>query len=138
MKNLNVLITVGFLCAIALHGCCDRKSQKDEETQEIMYIENKELSSKDYANAIGNMPADGLIPTKEIAVQIAEIVLSKIYGHERIEQQKPFFINLEDDVWIIEGYFNRHEGGVATTDGGVAYMEISKRNGTILKLLHSK
>ena len=135
MKNINVLMVACFFLTIVLHSCSETKPQKDEETIKAMYIESVDLSSKDYAFYKGYIPADGLIPTQEIAVQIAEIILSQLYGQENIEQQKPFSINLEDDVWIIEGYWDRND---FSTDGGVAYMEISKKNGAVLKVIHTK
>lgn len=116
---------------VSLVGC-DRKSQVNEENDKIMYTKNKDLSSRDYMSYKTYMPIEGLIPTEEIAIQVAEIVLSKIYGIENIKNQKPFSINLEDDIWIIEGYLD--EGSL----GGVAYIEISKSNGAILKVIHTK
>jgi hypothetical protein len=60
-----------------------------------------------------------------------ETVLSNIYGKEHIEEEKPFSVNLDGDVWIIEGslYYRK---------GGVAYMEIRKSDGKILKVIHTK
>ena len=78
------------------------------------------------------MPEDGLIPTAELAIQVAELVLKNIYGSENIEEQPPFFINLKNDIWIIEG--NLDDGYYE----GVAHIEIRKNNGEILKVIHGK
>ena len=43
-----------------------------------------------------------------------------------------FFINLKNDIWIIEG--NLDDGYY----GGVAHIEIRKNNGEILKVIHGK
>ena len=96
------------------------------------YVLISTLSSEEYASYDGIILKDGFVPTPEIAVQIAEVILKKIYGEKIIERQKPFFVNLENNTWIIEGQLGK--GFV----GGVAYMEIRKSNGEILKVLHGK
>ena len=106
--------------------------QKDESAE---YVIIETLSSKDYASYDGINLKDGFVSTPEIAVQIAEVILKKIYGEKRIESQKPFSINLENGIWIVEGYWDRND---FSTDGGVAYIEIRKDNGEILKVIHGK
>jgi len=132
MRYINVLLIIGFVFLATLYSC-DKKTQNDK--MPIVFVKNSDLSLKDYISFNNYMPVDGLVPNEEMAVQIAEIVLSNLYGHERIEQQKPFSINLENNIWIIEGYWDRND---FSTDGGVAYMEISKNNGAILKVIHTK
>jgi hypothetical protein len=96
------------------------------------YVIDGNLSSKDYSDFESYAPKDGLIPTAELAFRIAEAVLVQIYGREKIEKEKPFSINLENDVWIIEGHLDKE------LLGGVAYMEIQKNDGKILKVIHTK
>lgn len=125
------------LFAMCLFSGCNLESKKCEqidsqENDKIEYILKDSLSSKDYASYDGYNPKDGFIATPEQVVKIAEVALSKIYGKENIEKQKPFSINLENGIWLIEGY---SEDGY---DGGVVYMEIKKNNGEILKVIHGK
>lgn len=96
------------------------------------YVVDKNLTSDSYSEIKGYLPKEGLVPTEEVALQIAESVLTQIYGKEKIENEKPFSINLENDVWIIEGFLNKE------LLGGVAYIEIRKCNGEILKVIHTK
>jgi len=95
------------------------------------YVINKNLSSNIYSDFESFYPKDGLVPNERIAFKIAESVLSQIYGKEIIENEKPFSINLENNVWIIEGTLYSRKGGTA-------YMEIRKDNGEILKVIHTK
>jgi hypothetical protein len=114
---------------------CNRKSATkvivEEHIQQTDYVINENLSSSDYSDIDGYFPEEGFISTAEIATRIAETVLSNIYGKEHIEEEKPFSVNLEGDVWIIEGslYYRK---------GGVAYIEIRKSDGKILKVIHTK
>jgi len=122
---------------IAFLMSCDIKTDKSGDEgvciqQKPNYVIDEGLSSKDYSNFNGYFPKDGLVPTADIAFQIAEPILNKIYGREKIENEKPFSINLENDIWIIEGHLNRD------LLGGVAYMEIQKSDGRILKVIHTK
>jgi hypothetical protein len=114
-------------------GEMDRNNiiNKDSVPQ-MDYIINTSLSLEDYSDVKGYFPKEGFVPTAEIAFQIAEPLLNQIYGKETIEEEKPFSINLENDIWIIVGHI---EEGLK---GGVAYMEIRKSNGEILKVIHTE
>jgi len=81
------------------------------------YVINKNLSSNIYSDFESFSPKDGLVPNEGVAFTIAEAVLSQIYGKEIIENEKPFSINLENNVWIIEGTLYSRKGGTV-------YMEI--------------
>ena len=98
---------------------------------------NDSLSTDYYIDMKGYIPVEGLVPTADVAVKIAECVLFEIYGKEKIEKEKPFSVNLRDGVWIIEGNIPDIKNGDITFCGQV-YMEIKKSNGEILKLLHTK
>jgi hypothetical protein len=117
---------------------CNKKTDlttgmnNENNIPKINYVINTSLSSSDYFDIEGYFPKDGLVSRAEIAFQIAEPILNDIYGKEHIEKEKPFSINLENDIWIIEGHL---EKGLV---GGVAYMEIRKSNGEVLKVCHGK
>jgi len=135
MKTLMIMIALIFM----IFTCCKSnkklnliKSDIAESNQQHNYVLNSKLSLADYAEYERYFPKEGLVPTAEIAVEIADVILSNIFGKENIEEQKPFSINLEGNIWIIDGYL---EPGVK---GGTAYIEINKENGEILKVSHGK
>jgi NTF2 fold immunity protein len=76
-------------------------------------------------------PKEGYVPTADTAVKIAEAVWLPIYG-ESIQKKKPFTARLENGVWIVEGTLPKD------TMGGVPIIEISKKDGKILRVSHGK
>lgn len=73
------------------------------------------------------------VPTERVACQIAEIILTPIYGEDNIKKQKPFKATLvRDSVWVVVGVQKEIE------IGGVAHIEIQKRDCKILKVTHGK
>jgi hypothetical protein len=77
-------------------------------------------------------PSAGFVPDKETAVKIAEAVWLPIYG-ATVYKEKPFFVELvEDSIWAVSGTLPK--GHV----GGVAYVEILKRDGRVLGVAHGK
>lgn len=82
--------------------------------------------------AHGYVPKEGIVPDAETAVRIAEVILIPIYGKEDIERQRPFKAILRKRVWHIEG--SLPEGLV----GGVARVEIAKRDGRIISVEYDK
>lgn len=77
-------------------------------------------------------PKSGFVPDEKTAILIAEAVLMPIYGKEKIENERPFVATLKDDVWHIQGALP--EAYV----GGVAVVDISKRDGKIYRVSHGK
>lgn len=49
------------------------------------------------------LPKEGLVPDKETAVQIAEIVLFRLYGKEAIIAERPYEVKEKDYIWWISG-----------------------------------
>ncbi len=124
------------LLLFILFVSCKAGTHTDIEQEDYLspdFIFNENLSSSDYSD-VHNLPEEGIIPTAEIAFKVAEPILVGIYGMDIIESEKPFFINLENNTWIIEGTFS----GSEETEGGIAYMEISKKTGEVLKVIHTK
>jgi len=137
MFKLFFFTALNIIMSTFLLFSCSSKVRKAENTDnqdniQKEYILKGSLSLNDYSSTNGYFPKDGFVSTPEIAIQIAETILNGIYGKKNIEKQKPFFINLENDVWIIEGKIEND------VKGGVAYMEIRKSNGEILKVIHGK
>ena len=80
MKFIVILI-FGFY--LLLESCTNKQNGsqvQDSKCEQIEYIMNNTLSSKDYSAFEGFVPRDGFIPNAEIAVQVAEQILKHIYG----------------------------------------------------------
>ena len=77
-------------------------------------------------------PPQGYVPDAATAIQIALAVWSPIYGKAQIDSEKPYTATLKGDVWTVSGSMPQ---GAAVV-GGVAIAEISKQNGTILRISH--
>jgi len=78
------------------------------------------------------VPQEGFVPNGLTAAEIAEAILVPIYGSENINKQKPFKVKLKNNIWYVSG--------VLSPDfvGGVATVEISKKDARILKVSHGK
>jgi len=78
------------------------------------------------------MPSGGFVPNAATAKRIAEAVWLPIYG-KKVLGEKPYQAKLNSNgVWVVEGSLPKD------MDGGVAYIEISKRDGRILEVTHGK
>jgi hypothetical protein len=74
-----------------------------------------------------NVPAEGYVPTAEVAVW------EPIYGAAKIAEEKPYNATLAEGAWTVEGTLPKRY-----KKGGVALAEISKRDGRILRVAHGK
>ncbi|HTF16620.1 MAG TPA: YbbC/YhhH family protein [Chryseolinea sp.] len=72
----------------------------------------------------------GMVSTEETACSIAEAVWLQTYG-DIIYHSTPFVATLKDSVWIVKGTLHAERGGTP-------YMELSKKDGRILKVVHYK
>ena len=80
-------------------------------------------------------PKNGFVPDKQTAIRIAEAVWIPIYGRARVQMQKPFLASLAGGVWTVSGTVKRVKGRPFV--GGVAYIEIAKSDGRVLRVTHS-
>lgn len=78
------------------------------------------------------VPSDGFVPDERTAVRIAEAVLIPIYGEQQVARERPYQASLRNGVWIILGSLPKN------VLGGVAKVEISKKNGCVLSVIHGK
>jgi hypothetical protein len=69
-----------------------------------------------------------MVPDKVTAVSIAEAVLTPIYGKETVFAARPFDAKLIGDVWNVDG-------SIPPRSGGTLHIEISRKNGCVLKIL---
>jgi hypothetical protein len=84
------------------------------------------------AQRFSYVPQAGFVPDKDTAIRIAEAVLLPVYGKKIIADERPFSAVLQGDTWRVLGHLDER------TDGGVAEVEISKSDGRILHMAHSK
>ncbi len=85
----------------------------------------------------GYVPETGFIPDSITAVRVAEAVLTPIYSDSVVTRERPFRAKLEDGVWTVVGSLPPAKPGEAWL-GGVAWVEIRKSDGAILRLWHEK
>ena len=77
-------------------------------------------------------PPAGYVPDAATAIRIAVAVWEPIYGKKQISSEKPYHATLKDGVWVVEGSLPDD------ALGGVAIAEISKSDGTILRVSHGQ
>ena len=75
---------------------------------------------------------DTLITDREMAIEIVEPILFKIYGKENIVSERPY------ECYLIEGYW--YICGTLPKDwkGGVFEIIISSKDGKVIELTHGK
>ena len=81
-------------------------------------------------------PANGFVPDSATAIRIAEAVLVPIYSERVVAKERPFRAKLVGEVWIVEGTLPCE--GAGDCIGGAAVVEISKKDGRILRVSHGK
>ena len=74
------------------------------------------------------LPKEGLVPDKETAIKIAEVVLFRLYGEQDIIRQRPYTVKKEDYIWWISGTLPKD------TYGTVFNIGISQHTAAILHL----
>lgn len=86
------------------------------------------------AQAQGNRPPpNGYVPDAKTAIRIAVAVWSPIYGEKQIQSEKPFHASLKHGVWTVTGSLPG-----PPTVGGTALADISKQDGRVLLVFHTK
>jgi hypothetical protein len=90
---------------------------------------------------VAYVPAAGYVPDAKTAVNIAEAVLTPVYGKKQIESERPFTATLKDGVWTVVGTLRCPDGkgGVTTLcDGGVAVLRIAKQDARVVYMMHGQ
>ena len=72
------------------------------------------------------------LPDKQTAVKIAEAVLLPVFGSDVLASEKPWRASLEGEVWIVTGSLP------PGAEGGTVVVELSKRDGRVLYLIHEE
>lgn len=139
---INILIIFTF--------CCCNVKNNNSNVSESKNINSDSLNSDNTPNPrlqnyylthleevikkkpLGNIPEKGIILDSLSAINVAQIVLTNIYGAKTIKEEKPFTALSNTNYWIIFGHLP--DGYV----GGVAEIIIKKRNGEIIHIMHGK
>jgi hypothetical protein len=82
-----------------------------------------------------------VVPDSVTAVDIAEAALIPVYGRKHIESERPFTATVSNGVWTVHGTLRCSDGKGGTTTicvGGAAAVEISQKDGRILRMWHPK
>lgn len=87
------------------------------------------------ASAESRLPEKGVLPNEESAIKVAETILVNVYG-EKVLDERPFRAKLEGDFWVISGTFHCPES--SGCKGGVAHIEINKKDGKVKSVIHDK
>ena len=77
------------------------------------------------------IPENGYVSNADVAIKIAEAVWLPIYGNA-INDKRPFKAKMKNGIWVVEGTLH---GDML---GGVPIIEISKNDGRVLRVSHSK
>ncbi len=78
------------------------------------------------------VPPDGVVPSRETAVRIAEAIWEPIYGEKNITRQRPMRVTLTNGIWTVRGSLPPGHCG------GVALAEIRKLDGCVLRISHGR
>ena len=114
MRKMSKIIAAFVLCAVSCATILNSQINTEEKQRQ-------------------ERPVINYVPTEKVACQIAEVILKPIYGEEHIKKQMPFKATLvKDSVWVVVGVQKEIE------IGGVASIEIQKRDCKILKVSHGK
>ena len=80
-----------------------------------------------------NLSKYGVIEDAESAANVGIAMLSGMYGKENIESQKPFKVELINDLfWSVKGSLPPY------AVGGTAFILIQKKDGRVLNYFHGK
>ncbi len=80
------------------------------------------------------MPKEGFVPDEETAIHIAIAVLVPVYGEATVHSEEPFVATLHKGIWTVSGTVPKITG----YHGGVATVEIAKKDARIIRLIHGK
>lgn len=85
--------------------------------------------------ANGFVPKEGFVPNSAVAVQIAEVVLTPVYGHDMVMSERPYTATLEEGTWVVIGTVPCVPRGTVCP-GGAGEVWISKSDGRIMYMTH--
>lgn len=123
-----LMLLVLLSCLSISNGDCESKEGQEKSTR---IIEVQELGGC-YCKEGFDLTHFNVIPTIDVAFDVALPVLKSVYNKD-FEKNMPFKGYLKgDSIWVVYG------SAPQLTEGGYPYIEISKHDGRILKITHTK
>lgn len=86
----------------------------------------------------GFVPKGGFVSGADVAVAIAEAVLTPVYGKETVTSERPFKATLNRGIWLVRGKVPCEGSPDAVCPGGAGEVWIAKRSGQILYMNHDQ
>lgn len=80
---------------------------------------------------VPSQPLVDCVPDEQTAIKIAEAIWYPLYGDD-IFKQKPYYVQLEDDCWIVIGSLPENYYG------GSAYIKFQKSDCKVIDVYHTK
>jgi NTF2 fold immunity protein len=79
-------------------------------------------------------PTAGIVPDAETAKSIAKAIAIPIWGEKKVDSELPLLAELKGNVWTVIG--NPHLQSAKF--GGELIIQLDKRNGAVLSILHTQ
>ena len=73
-------------------------------------------------------PKEGLVPDKETAIKLAEVILFRLYGEKNITAQKPYNVTKDENIWWVCGapppaFGSSFKIAISQQTGAILYLE---------------
>ena len=76
------------------------------------------------------LPKEGLVPDKETAIKLAEVILFRLYGEKNISAQKPYSVTKDENIWWVCGapppsgsFGSSFKIAISQQTGAILYLE---------------
>jgi hypothetical protein len=124
MKRITLIIVLTLITITAFAQENNERTFLGEEWAKKYINDRINGNNKPY------LPKGGIIKSKEMAIQIAEIYLKGIFGPDVIENEKPFEVYKYNGYWLIAGTLPKE------WVGGTVVIIISQKTGQVLAIEH--
>jgi hypothetical protein len=81
---------------------------------------------------------NGFIPDEKTAVAVGVAIMTPIFGRKLLDNEGPFKATLAGDTWTVYGSLPKPRNSQEVVFGGTATIELSKKDGHVLQVWHSK
>ena len=126
--NVAVPVLAGLLLVFAV-PCWGQKAGSRSTMGEAYARQQVQLVTKAAPDAPFYKP---LLPTKAVAIAVAEPLLFSIYGKAQISQQRPYEAYLINGFWYLTGTLPQD------MVGGTFELIMEAKNGRVVQLTHGK
>jgi hypothetical protein len=75
------------------------------------------------------LPKEGLVPDKDTATKVAEVILFRLYGERDIVHQRPYTVTEDQNIWWVcgtlqgEGFGSAFKIAISRQTAAVLYVE---------------